>query len=156
MPLLINHTFEIKKGIYQPPGANASGIYYANELTHLNLAVRPDESAYGGVYGAGGLESRSMYLYFNVSKNADLSGGYATHLATWNGATGRYEFSAKLEVPKGHYFNFYFVYHKRWRTSYRKWIWRAYGGEYRTYYNDHEAIEYNIDTANFEFNLYLS
>ena len=154
MPLLINNSFEIHKGIYQPPSTNASGIFYAQNDTHLNLSVRPDESTFGGVYGTGGNEYRFLYLYFNVAKNADLSGGTATHLASWTGPTGRYEFVTSLKVPKGHYFNLYFVFHKHWRTSYKKWIWRAYGGEWRTYHDDHDAIEYGIDITKMEFDLH--
>lgn len=159
MHLLINNTFEIAKGIYQPPSTNATGIYFAKNDTHLKLKIRPDDETYAKVYGTGGYNSNLLYLYFIQSANADLSGGQAIHQATWTGASGNFAFETDLNVAKGNYFNLYFVYNYIWqhhyRTSYRDKVYRIYGWEYTTRWRDHyehrSEIHTNIDIKNFEF-----
>lgn len=149
MALLITNGFDIQSGVYQQPSSNATAIYYTDKDLILTISITPDTSTYGECYGSGN-DFRYLYLYLATSKNADLSGGTASHLATWTAYTGRFTYQTTLTIPANTYFNLYFAFYRGWRTSYRHKVWRAYGWEYETRYNDHRELQYHINVANFE------
>lgn len=150
MALLITNGFDIQSGVYQQPSSNATAIYYTDKDLILTISITPDTSTYGECYGSGN-DFRYLYLYLATSKNADLSGGTASHLATWTAYTGRFTYQTTLTIPANTYFNLYFAFYRGWRTSHLelRW-WPGIGYWWETVYDDHRELQYHINVANFE------
>lgn len=156
MPLLITSGFDLKT--FPQPAANCGNIYYADDNITLDVSITPDEAHYKAVYGTGYFikvtlgspcpSSKLLRLYYRVSTNANFSNASTSLLADWTGTSGRFAFSKEMQVAKGNYFNFYFVWYVLDVDC-----WDEYAGYYENKIYAKYETSSGINTANFEMKI---
>lgn len=156
MSLLVGNSLHQIEGLSSPSN-NETSIYFTDKPLHLQISIKPDEAhfnatvrSYGWV-GWGNEYGKFLRLFLWQCKNLNGSGAWHTHLATWDRATGHYEYNGILEIGADTYFKLFFDWHYRTYEQIKSCHWHLTGKDctYRDEFR--ESNDYTPNMRNFHF-----